>query len=401
MRDDRRQTHRESLQTKAAYKRQVAAQARAEEEVKVKKETALASSMKKGPTKSSHGPWLDSIFKIAPRLEERTYFEALNILQCMTHVRTISTWKPKGKGRDTLFMDLCSHLLATYPMPNFLWSALFEDDARNLTQFVSHVAVGGSVADAIKKGLLPVPLTRKMCHDLMQTTSEFTFLSAVRRIQVKTLGGSERLFRVWAQHRVAKRLQDPIGEAFWMKVIEWFSKWSMVDMNQVGPMVDYIIHKFNADPSFSMKGRTALSVLRDATVWHSELAKVKPKNVATFRPSGFKPYETTKRVKDNWGSIVEQQWTFTELLSSKDLADEGRALNHCVYSYSHYVEKGYTSIWSLSVDGIKAITLEVNNQNRKIVQARGKFNRAMTSHEMVVVQEWANQNSLQISLGRW
>jgi hypothetical protein len=47
------------------------------------------------------------------------------------------------------------------------------------------------------------------------------------------------------------------------------------------------------------------------------------------------------------------------------------------------------------------VTLEVRNDLRRVVQARGRFNRAMTPHEHRVVARWANTNGLQLSLGSW
>jgi hypothetical protein len=67
-------------------------------------------------------------------------------------------------------------------MPPFLWSAFMaDDDAPVLARVAVHVGAGGSLYQAVKSGLMPVPLTRSMCHDLLSRGGEARFLDAVRR----------------------------------------------------------------------------------------------------------------------------------------------------------------------------------------------------------------------------
>jgi hypothetical protein len=54
-----------------------------------------------------------------------------------------------------------------------------------------------------------------------------------------------------------------------------------------------------------------------------------------------------------------------------------------------------------SIKEEKLITIEVRNSARKIVQARGKYNRQTTSEEFKYITKWANENGLQIQLGFW
>lgn len=403
MRDDRRQSQRETQQTKAAWQSQQEQANIAKELARLKKEEDLRASLKKSKAPRVNGEWLDAIFKVAPRLEMRDYVTVLSGLQNKPHVRPISTWEPKGKGRETVFRSLCSHLFAPYQMPPFLWSIFFEADREALIPFILNVARGASIPDQIKKGVFSVPLTRKMCHELMQTTSEFTFTKAVRRAQIRGLGGSERFFNVWTQTRPGARISDdPEVEAFWATVIDWFIKFPMLDLTQVSPMADYINHRWFADKTFSMKGRTPLALLRDTTEWHTTLTKTRVNRVIEFKPSGFQPFCVEKQGVDFTKKPTYEFWRVEELLSNKALADEGRTLNHCVYSYGYSVERGGVSIWSMTLNGEKTLTMEVNNYSRKVVQVRGKHNRmAAPGHEVEVLNQWANLNNLGVSLGRW
>lgn len=43
------------------------------------------------------------------------------------------------------------------------------------------------------------------------------------------------------------------------------------------------------------------------------------------------------------------------------------------------------------------VTIELNLQNRTIVQVRGKMNRSMNMQEWIWLQKWAAQENLKIS----
>jgi len=47
------------------------------------------------------------------------------------------------------------------------------------------------------------------------------------------------------------------------------------------------------------------------------------------------------------------------------------------------------------------VTLEVRNDLERVVQARGRSNRAITSRELAIVKLWAGANDLAVTLGRW
>ena len=98
-------------------------------------------------------------------------------------------------------------------------------------------------------------------------------------------------------------------------------------------------------------------------------------------------------------------WRLREVLDSKTLADEGRAMSHCVYSYARHIESGACSIWTLTLEDNtghwRRLTIEVRPSIRQIVQARGRFNRLPEPRDMLALDAWASRNNLQVSLGRW
>ena len=81
-------------------------------------------------------------------------------------------------------------------------------------------------------------------------------------------------------------------------------------------------------------------------------------------------------------------WTVRELTSSRALAEETRAMHHCVASYAHRCVQGTTAIVSLCADGVRRVTVELDPFRRRIVQVRGLCNRAALPAEDAVLAEW-------------
>jgi len=81
-------------------------------------------------------------------------------------------------------------------------------------------------------------------------------------------------------------------------------------------------------------------------------------------------------------------------------------MQHCVYSYAQYIQKGQTSIWAMTLEDGRGetgrwamLTIEVRNPSRAVVQARGRFNRAATSEEHGILLAWAGRNGLRVVAG--
>ncbi len=338
---------------------------------------------------------LQFVAKHAPRLLTPDYQPALVDLARIPWVRSLEDWKPKGKGRDALFRSLASFLVASYPMPNIIWGALFGPNANRLLPIVQHVVQGGSLFKAVQSGLMPVPLTRAQCHEFLQMPGD-RFMESLRRVQIRTFGGDPQLLAAWIGTDAGGHLHDRATEEFWLTVLRWFCQNPMLDRHQVGPLMDFIGYRRRNDPDFSMKGRSALALLEAMKVWHGNLAKEKSIHGIVFEASGFKGGTYEVPVNNNSHEV----WRVTEILSSKLLAAEGQALSHCVYSYAWSIEAGAKSIWSLTCDDVRHITLEVRNNDRCIVQARGRFNRVMTHAEHKIVLRWAAENGLGVSTNR-
>jgi hypothetical protein len=341
---------------------------------------------------------LGRVAECAPRLlDDDAYLRACRGLAIRVWVRSPATWEPRGKGRDTLFRSLAEHLFARYRTPHFLWSAFFELDATQLVPFVLHVAGGGSAHEAVKSGKLQVPLTRRMCHELLASRGGSTLLATIRRVQFRAHGGDDALANTWMTTEPGRRMHDRNVEAFWETVIQWLSS-ARPRHADVGPIADYIAHRRAAEPQFSMKGRRADALLRSMREWHADLAKVEAAAGRFFRPSGFAPADFDRSRRSSRGEAIREIWHVREILTATALADEGRAMRHCVYSYASAIERGDTSIWTLTLEDNtghwRILTIEVRHAARRVVQARRKLNLAPEARDLAVLAAWAERNGL-------
>lgn len=349
----------------------------------------------------SNREFMAEVERKAPKLLDKEYFDAVLALAKLTRRRDVKDWVPRGKGKMTQFISLAEHTLALYPMPKFIWSVFWDENKEKLIPIVERICGGESLAKMCKAGDFPLPLTKKQCHALLLSPADRSFMKALRQIQVENHGGDIRLFQAWVARDVGCRLHDAELEAFWDSVLAWFCKNPMLDLSQLGPLLDYIQYRRNQDVTFSMKGRSVLAMLRGMAEWHGELIKKKSFEEHNYKPSGFKPGIWEKKWRDKTGCHHYEVWNIDEILTSKDLHKEGSTHKHCVASYGHSIANGSVSIWSMSRNGEKLITIELRNTSRKIVQARGHYNRMYNNEEYKYMLEWAQDNALQISIGRW
>jgi hypothetical protein len=397
----------ERQRREAAARRSSLAEAKAREEQAVRDALSKSASQQASSRRGNSNEG-EIVFRRAPRLTTEPYAAAVQRLLQLPATRRTADWSPRGRGRETLFRSLGEHLLAKYPVPALLWAGLFEVDAARFAPMIAHVAGGGSLFQHVTETGFPVPLTRRMCHELLSMASGGSLLHAIRKVQVRSAGGDDRLFRSWMSTREARSLGSRADETFWSTVIVWFSRADSVAPSQIGPLVDYIAHRRRLDDRFSLSGRSVLAMTRGMNEWHRELAAEKIVHGVAFEPSGYAPIELDRSARGRDGGWEKRIWRVDEVRSTKELAAEGRRMNHCVYSYVWSIQKGQSSIWSMTLEDGKGetgrwamLTIEVRRDLGRVVQARGRFNRPATTEEHGILLAWAGKNGLDVSLGSW
>ena len=231
-----------------------------------------------------------------------------------------------------------------------------------------------------------------MAHLLlfMPQHNRFSIEHNLRWAQVISMEGDRMLARMILSTRLGRNFDH---EEFWSTVVLFLANNAMMDPDCVGPLVDYVYNmKFAPrrivredggieeapplQPNFTMKGRSAVKLLRQVDAWHGHLNREQHVVFHSWPRAGLRPYEF-EEVTEELGPV---RWTVQELLSSWELAAEGRAMNHCVVSYSDQCADGKTSIWSICMQkqGAAArenvMTVAIDVATRTITQARGRCN---------------------------
>ena len=311
-------------------------------------------------------------------------------------IRPLETWHcaPSINGHprpSDQFSSLLRHLLARYDVSYFMDAAFFEGlEARGLQQqeWFIHIANGGRIRDLDT----PIELTRRMAH-LFLSKPEHNRNSIehnMRWAQVIGMGGDPVLAKTILRTRLGRNFDH---DEFWSTVVLFLVNNAMMDPDCVGPLVDYVYNmKFAPrrvvqeeggveeapppQPHFTMKGRSATKLLRQVDAWHGHLNREEHVIFQSWQPCGLRPYEA-EEVTEELGPV---RWRVQELLSSWELAAEGRAMSHCVVSYSDQCADGKTAIWSICMqrqgqeERENVFTVAVDVQSRTITQARGRHN---------------------------
>jgi PcfJ-like protein len=325
-------------------------------------------------------------------------------------LRSVETWRPQQKSAWRQVHSLAYHLLACYPVPAFMTSVWFDlPPGVVLPQhgWYKHLGVG----DGIHTAGLPLRFTRGMAHLFGQAPHHYSVIAALRWAQVRGLGGKEPLARAVIGTRLGRMLEN---EDFWESVLLFFVNQPTRDVAQVGPIMEFLQYqKFEEQdhvfsdgvvgklpppcPDYSLKGRSVATVLRQVGQWHQQIGQP------------VRPYDLRWRhspIQDFWLSEGSERlgarrvWTITELLTGRDLLLEGRAMRHCVSTYTSRCARRQTSIWSMRVENQssrdRVLTIEVDLATRTICQVRGRCNQMPQAREQEVLKQWATEQGLKV-----
>ncbi len=311
--------------------------------------------------------------------EGNTFVEALGALARHSRAwqQAPAGWQPDSRNPRRQWAALARFLLARYDVPACLdsgWFGGWGAEAQRQQGWFVHVGSGQNIRTAN----LPLALSKRMAHVFAEAPSDLTATEALRWAQVVGQGGSEILAQAVLDTELGRSFAD---EPFWHTVVLFLVENPMLDPDRVGPIVDYIHQqKFvpteegePPQPRYTMKGRSAVKLLRQVEAWHEHLSRDNRQPGGRWKPSGIADFE--------WLDDKEEglRWTICELTSKKELTLEGRAMNHCVASYVPNCRRGSKSVWSMQAAdaaGHKArvVTIAMHNPSRNIVEVRGRFN---------------------------
>ena len=162
-----------------------------------------------------------------------------------------------------------------------------------------------------------------------------------------------------------------------------------VFVNQVIDYIDHQVIRHRRKIDFNTKKLSNL--LEDVNTWHEELRLMRQ---GKYRRTYYLPKSEINTYKIEY---KEKRFKVMQLLTNKDLIEEGRTLSHCVGAYTdNCIDRG-SYIFSLRLERedevtLPLITIEVNANT--IRQKKGKRNRSCSQEEDYIIRNWAKENQL-------
>ena len=139
----------------------------------------------------------------------------------------------------------------------------------------------------------------------------------------------------------------------------------------------------------SFKTKILENILQDVIQYHEENLTFHSTSFNKIPDVKFAHNVKTKSLRFN-GSVFQ----FIPLQTAKQLYIEGYKMSHCVYSYKDKCIYDGEVIYSLREkeknNSKILLTIEVDN-NKRIVQIKGKYNRLAKPYEMEIIKLWAKK----------
>jgi hypothetical protein len=295
--------------------------------------------------------------------------------------------KFKTNNLDKKFLYFSKHIICKYKTPKFFDKLLnttdvkIEKNKEYLEWFIC-LGTGGS----FYKTFMKEHLTKKETHILANCQDETFNVSqaivyAIALAECNNIGISKRLALSRLSEKSYKR-------EFWKNCVKFFANEERVPetVGKINDLVDYLGHEVGQNQDFNIfgSGFTLYSLNKRMISWHHELRRIK--EFGNFSWDGH-DIQNFFHVK-NENQYNEERFHIKQIKTSKELLEEGKEQHHCVFSYKPHCISGRCSIWSLSLNEKKKVTIEVVNNN--IVQARGFANRSTKSEEDFIINKWCS-----------
>jgi len=185
--------------------------------------------------------------------------------------------------------------------------------------------------------------------------------------------------------------------AFWEKGFSILSdEEQLPEIGDLTYCVDFLEYKkYQSNEPFSLNGRTKNSLKRLIDEWHEF--------VYNFDFNEFRDKSWDKSpLPDIEFTFKNKKYQCKELNSGELLYREGEKLKHCVVTYTPQCESGYCTIWNMrawsDVSKTYRALLTIEVVKGRVVQARGRFNKAPGKMEQEVLQHWAKELKLSVDL---
>lgn len=318
-------------------------------------------------------------------------------------IRSPETYKVQSYNEDKQLYNLIRHMYVKYNVPSFMYECLYTNTfpfaylVDIYHDWFATIAQGGSFQKKVKEVMTKreAVLFLKGPYKQIHLNIWYAKMAALNMNRSLISRIIDKLF-------INRHYFDDNGR--YMELIHFFNNhFHELEKDELDSIFDFVNAKLS-DKTFFYKGRTASSMITLANEWHIAIQKAK---LGSFL---------------DWAGMQMDEWdveTYThianvvEITNNNDLYKEGKKQRHCVYSYVERCRAGYCSIFSLRVfKRVKVggaenpndifvkgneegrITIEVNRNSGKVVQARGFGNRLPNPDEVKFITQWAGTKGI-------
>ena len=244
---------------------------------------------------------------------------------------------------------------------------------------------------------LPFPISKRIAHLTINAPKYYGFRAALCHGLLKSMGINDE------QYAILFPYYQNVAEIrpYQIQIIRFcITHCSNFNADETQRILSYLEHCFTDGEGFRFKGRTGGSVFRLAEAWHREIHYNEVlEHEAYLYKSVPKFWEGASYKEASW-TFEGERFRIIQILKTKDLIEEGRKMKHCVGSYANRCVDGKCSIWTLQTynetlkDWKSMVTIEVDSDTKRIVQARGYYNAYPREIELNWIRRWAEYEGL-------
>jgi len=362
--------------------------------------------------KSNHLDFIDSLINKFFFTDELYYYDYAYVIGwiCLFSpfwVRDPNTWSPNSKN------SLCDHLFVLYERPKFMNLFYSYGGHFKWLCWLILIGQGGSLKKAGKifnwkinskfqYYLMKVPpfneiIERPIIFGYYDYNDEIYYefdyiIHSCMYAEVLRLGGSKNDFIRLLRNEVFIIDPTEISNSddffkFWQDTVLWHIKHSSeISDKDSEKILEWAMHEYteaeNDRRKFLWKKQHVNTVLQKSTEYQ----------IKYFRKSYYKArYNCFWKSHDINYEFTEgpnNHWSFTEILSSFGLQNEGKMMNHCVYGRESLCMSGKSAIVSVKYNFNRCLTVEINPRTLFIKEAKGRKNRAPSAKEIEILCIW-------------
>lgn len=238
---------------------------------------------------------------------------------------------------------------------------------------------------------LPIVLTKKADNVFrnMYFTSKVTIERGIICSSMMSLGVSEG----YALEVIAN-IRNYEESEFWVKTMSILYL-KELELDLVGEIMDYISHlHFTENKETNWMQKKVPNLVKESSDWHREVGMIE------FHRNRKNNRFNSSSIADLKITQMDSEYIIKQVLSSGELYQEGKKLNHCVYSYEKNCLNNLCVIFSLrklSTDKLEKPLITIEIRGNHIFQAKGNFNRKPSKSEWEIINNWANDEGLKLA----